>query len=302
MGKRRGCPAWAKVTSRGGLPKGCLDMPDPPDGSYPTGITSQRADFIQLPKVDDAAPAGCYSGCPAQQLKLQPKFTLFEWQSKKVTPLVRSTTTPLPTPFVAPAECGRSAEMTVATAKNLIAEARSNAGHSEACNIEVVNAPRPLSEIRVATEGSTGSTHGKRCKEKGKKSLSSLAAGPRGPAMSTTKPLRIFFAQRQCKSTQETESNAMERFSEQDSAHWQRKKRQSRWPARTDPECPVGTGLACLESSLTIGQRGPHVCDVCDVCDKAESGDERLGGHKGEAVARSLGDAEAAAAAAAKTM
>eukprot|EP00435_Cladocopium_sp_Y103_P023511 s2722_g5.t1 len=278
MGKRRGCPAWAKVTSRGGLPKGCLDMPDPPDGSYPTGITSQRADFIQLPKVDDAAPAGCYSGCPAQQLKLQPKFTLFEWQSKKVTPLVRSTTTPLPTPFVAPAECGRSAEMTVATAKNLIAEARSNAGHSEACNIEVVNAPRPLSEIRVATEGSTGSTHGKRCKEKGKKSLSSLGLSP------------------------QQESNAMERFSEQDSAHWQRKKRQSRWPARTDPECPVGTGLACLESSLTIGQRGPHVCDVCDVCDKAESGDERLGGHKGEAVARSLGDAEAAAAAAAKTM
>ena len=39
--------------------------------------------------------------------------------------------------------------------------------------------------------------------------------------------------------------------------------RQSHWHAGTD-QCPVGTGLACLESSLTVGQQGPHARSVGD--------------------------------------
>ena len=103
--------SWPTSTcSRGGLPKGCLDMPGTTGWLIPNRnhITESRASwqnsgshalmcsaigkpkasempllpfsfffriwklsFIQLPKVDDAAPAGCYSGCPAQQLKVQ---------------------------------------------------------------------------------------------------------------------------------------------------------------------------------------------------------------------------------------
>ncbi|CAK8986737.1 Uncharacterized protein SCF082_LOCUS674 [Durusdinium trenchii] len=80
MGKRRG---HVKEVSRGGLPQGCLDIQEPcPDGSYPTGTTLQREDYVYRP-INDLAPAGCYSGCAALQSKFQPKFTLFDWQSSK---------------------------------------------------------------------------------------------------------------------------------------------------------------------------------------------------------------------------
>ena len=48
--------------------------------------------------------------------------------------------------------------------------------------------------------------------------------------------------------------------------------RQSHWHAGTD-QCPVGSGLACLESSLTVGQQGPHARSVGDAeTDHAEGG------------------------------
>ena len=48
--------------------------------------------------------------------------------------------------------------------------------------------------------------------------------------------------------------------------------RQSHWHVGTD-QCPVGTGLACLESSLTVGQQGPHARSVGDA-ETAEGGED----------------------------
>ncbi|CAJ1428697.1 unnamed protein product [Effrenium voratum] len=76
MGKRRLRPV--QIT-RGSLPQGCLDMPTG-DGLFPTGTTLQRTEFVYR-SLRPEPPAGCHAGSAAVQSKLQPKFTLFDWQT-----------------------------------------------------------------------------------------------------------------------------------------------------------------------------------------------------------------------------